>query len=115
MEKIASIEVGYILNAPTLKLRLNGYATQFKDGRNSLSFYHDGHRNLVNYLLWNINQLHTGIECSVEYQLSNRLGVTGIIGIGKYVYQNEEQEDIKDTLGSYIHRYFPDSKIEYFT
>ncbi len=76
MEKIASMEVGYILNAPTLKLRLNGYATQFKDGMNSLSFYHDGHRNLVNYLLWNINQLHTGIECSVEYQLSNRLGVT---------------------------------------
>ena len=31
------------------------------------------------------------------------------------VYQNEEQEDIKDTIGGYIHRYLPEAKIEYFT
>ncbi len=94
MEKIASIEAGYILNAPTLKLRVNAYATQFKDGMNSLSFYHDGYRNLVNYLLWNINQLHIGVEASAEYQLSNRLSATGVIGFGKYIYTNRQSYSV---------------------
>lgn len=33
----------------------------------------------------------------------------------KYVYPDEEQEDIKDTLGGYIKKYFPEAKLEYFT
>ena len=36
-------------------------------------------------------------------------------GIGKYVYTDEEQEDIKDTLGQYIDTYLPEAKLEYFT
>ncbi|MCR2821454.1 spore photoproduct lyase [Lederbergia panacisoli] len=39
----------------------------------------------------------------------------GKYGIGKYVYKDEEQEDIKDTLGGYLKRYFPEAKMEYFT
>jgi len=39
----------------------------------------------------------------------------GRYGIGKYVYVDQEQEEIKQTLGGYIGRYFPDAKIEYFT
>ncbi|ADU29679.1 spore photoproduct lyase [Evansella cellulosilytica] len=39
----------------------------------------------------------------------------GKYGIGKYVYQTDEQEDIKDTLYQYMEGYFPDAKIEYFT
>lgn len=39
----------------------------------------------------------------------------GKYGIGKYVYTDEEQEDIKDTLGQYIDTYLPEAKLEYFT
>ena len=39
----------------------------------------------------------------------------GKYGIGKYVYKNEEQEDIKTTLSANIKHYFSESKIEYFT
>ncbi|SNZ16934.1 spore photoproduct lyase [Terribacillus aidingensis] len=39
----------------------------------------------------------------------------GRYGIGKYVYQNEEQEEIKDVIGSTIYKMFPQSRIEYFT
>ncbi|NGP45055.1 spore photoproduct lyase [Bacillaceae bacterium SIJ1] len=39
----------------------------------------------------------------------------GRYGIGKYVYQTEEQEEIKDVFQMYIDRYFPESHIEYFT
>jgi spore photoproduct lyase len=51
----------------------------------------------------------------LELDESKRKWKWGRYGIGKYVYQNEEQEDIKDTLGGYIHKYFPEAKIEYFT
>lgn len=51
----------------------------------------------------------------LELDESKRKWKWGKYGIGKYVYQNEEQEDIKDTIGGYIHRYFPKAKIEYFT
>ncbi|QAS52876.1 spore photoproduct lyase [Halobacillus litoralis] len=39
----------------------------------------------------------------------------GKYGIGKYVYQNDEQEDMKQTLGGYIDQYFPEARLEYFT
>ena len=51
----------------------------------------------------------------LELDESKRKKKWGRYGIFKYVYQNEEQEAIKDTLGGYINRYFPEAKIEYFT
>jgi spore photoproduct lyase len=51
----------------------------------------------------------------LELDESKRKWKWGRYGIGKYVYTDQEQEDIKDTLGSYIHTYFPEAKIEYFT
>jgi spore photoproduct lyase len=51
----------------------------------------------------------------LELDESKRKWKWGKYGIGKYVYTNDEQEDIKDTLGSYINKYFPNAKIEYFT
>ncbi|ARI75531.1 spore photoproduct lyase [Halobacillus mangrovi] len=39
----------------------------------------------------------------------------GRYGIGKYVYQKDEQEEMKTTLGGYINQYFPEAQLEYFT
>lgn len=39
----------------------------------------------------------------------------GKYGIGKYVYQTDEQEEIKDSLNSYQQRFFPSAKVDYFT
>ncbi|WP_226582305.1 spore photoproduct lyase [Halobacillus litoralis] len=39
----------------------------------------------------------------------------GKYGIGKYVYQKEEQEEMKSVLGGYIEQYFPEASLEYFT
>ncbi|MUV36465.1 Spore photoproduct lyase [Lentibacillus sp. JNUCC-1] len=51
----------------------------------------------------------------LELDESKRKWKWGRYGIGKYVYQDNEQEAIKDTLGGYIKSFFPDAKIEYFT
>jgi hypothetical protein len=89
VEKIISIEGGYILNAPSLKSRLNAYATAFRDGMNATTFYHDGYKNLVNYLLWNIHQMHIGMEFATEWQLANRWRANMAIGFGRYIYTNQ--------------------------
>lgn len=39
----------------------------------------------------------------------------GKYGIGKYIYPKEEEAEMKETLFEYIHTYFPEGKIEYFT
>jgi spore photoproduct lyase len=39
----------------------------------------------------------------------------GRYGIGKYVYTKDEATEIKETLSDYIHSYFPQARIEYFT
>ncbi len=51
----------------------------------------------------------------LELDESKRKWKWGRYGSGKYVYTNQEQEDIKDTIGGYINNYFPEAKIEYFT
>lgn len=51
----------------------------------------------------------------LELDESKRKWKWGKYGIGKYVYTDAEQEDIKTTLGDYIKRFFPDAKLEYFT
>jgi spore photoproduct lyase len=39
----------------------------------------------------------------------------GRYGIGKYVYKNEEQQELRETIEGYIFSFFPGAKIEYFT
>ncbi|MGD6780692.1 spore photoproduct lyase [Sutcliffiella horikoshii] len=39
----------------------------------------------------------------------------GRYGIGKYVYTKDKATEIKETLSEYIHSYFPQARIEYFT
>ena len=39
----------------------------------------------------------------------------GRYGIGKYIYQKDEEHALRETLESYIETYFPKAKIEYFT
>lgn len=51
----------------------------------------------------------------LELEESKRKMKWGRYGIYKYVYKDEEQEQIKQTIGGYVKRFFPDAKIEYFT
>ncbi|MDA7026245.1 spore photoproduct lyase [Bacillus sp. CLL-7-23] len=39
----------------------------------------------------------------------------GRYGIGKYIYQKEEETELREALESYVDGYFPEAKIEYFT
>ena len=93
-EIIQSVEGGYILNAPKLKIRLGGYYTSFKDGFNVLTFYHETYRSFVNYALSNIDKLHFGGEFGVEAKVAHNLTLNGAAAVGRYYYSSRQNATI---------------------
>ncbi len=89
-EKIKSVEGGYVLNAPKLKIRLGGYYTEFDDQMNVMSFYHDTYQNFVNYAVSNIDKLHFGGEFGFEAKVMPNVTVTGAAAIGRYYYNSRQ-------------------------
>lgn len=51
----------------------------------------------------------------LELDESKRKWKWGRYGIGKYVYPDEDQHEIKKTMKGYVDTYFPQSRMEYFT
>ncbi|MFT4414174.1 spore photoproduct lyase [Fredinandcohnia humi] len=51
----------------------------------------------------------------LELDESKRRYKWGKYGIGKYIYQKNEEADIKEHLTKYMEKFFPQAKLEYFT
>jgi hypothetical protein len=90
-EAIQTLEGGYILNAPKLKIHLVGYYTQMKHGFNVLTFYHDGFQNFVNYALSNIDKLYFGGEFGFEANIARNITINGAAAVGRYYYNSRQQ------------------------
>ncbi|MCB9056780.1 MAG: TonB-dependent receptor [Chitinophagales bacterium] len=88
---ITTVEGGYIMNSPKLKIRLTGYYTMVEDDYNVISFYHDDYRNFVNYALSNIDKLHFGGELGFEAKIGGGFSVTGAAAVGRYYYNSRQQ------------------------
>lgn len=54
-------------------------------------------------------------KTKLELDESNRRKKWGKYGISKYVYQKEEEDEMKTELQSYLEKFFPEAKLEYFT
>lgn len=89
-ERIASVEAGYVLNAPKLKIRATGYYTQFMDQMNVLTFYHDEYRNFVNYAISGIDKQHYGAEFGVDAKVYKGLSVNAGAAIGNYTFTSRQ-------------------------
>jgi len=89
-EDILSTEVGYVMNAPKVKIRATGYFAQFKNGLDVLTFFNDEYRNFVNYAISNIGKIHMGFEFGVEAKLYKGLSLTGAAAIGQYTYNTRQ-------------------------
>ncbi|RYG51992.1 MAG: TonB-dependent receptor, partial [Chitinophagaceae bacterium] len=89
-EKITTVEGGYVMNAPSVKLRATAYYTQFRDQMNVLSFYHDEYRNFVNYAVSNIGKVHSGIELGAEAKVYKGLSLNAAASIGRYYYNTRQ-------------------------
>jgi hypothetical protein len=93
-EEMLTVEGGYVMNAPKLKLRATGYYTQFKNQLDVVTFYHDEYRNFVNYATSNIGRVHTGFEFGAEAKIYKGLSLTGAAAIGKYYYNTRQNATV---------------------
>lgn len=89
-EEINTIEAGYTLNAPKLKIRLTGYYTEFKNQMNVLTFFHDTYLNLVNYGITGINKTHSGGELGIEARPITNVVVNAAAAVGRYYYTSNQ-------------------------
>lgn len=93
-EKISSVEAGYVLNAPRLKVRLTGYFTQMRDQMNVLTFYHDEYRNFVNYAISGIDKDHYGLEFGVDAKVYKGLSINAGASIGRYYFTSRQNATV---------------------
>ena len=93
-EEILSTEVGYVMNAPKLKIRATGYYSQFKNGLDVLTFYNDEFQNFVNYAISNIGKIHMGLEFGVEAKVYKGLSVNAAAAIGQYTYNTRQSATV---------------------
>ena len=93
-EEILSTELGYVMNAPKLKIRATGYYSQFKNGLDVLTFYSDEFQNFVNYAISNIGKIHMGIEFGLEAKIYKGLNLTAAAAIGQYTYNTRQSATV---------------------
>ncbi len=93
-EEIGSIEGGYVMNAPRLKIRANGYYTTFKNQLNVITFYNDEFRNFVNYAISNIGKVHAGAELGFEAKVYKGLSVVGAAAVGRYYFNTRQNATV---------------------
>ena len=83
-QKIISADIGYSLKAPKIKITFNAFYTQFKDQSRTMSFYHDGYRNFVNYAMSGIDKTHQGLEFAIEGTIFTGFSAYGVGSFGYY-------------------------------
>ncbi|MFN8245917.1 MAG: TonB-dependent receptor [Ferruginibacter sp.] len=93
-ERITSVEGGYVMNAPRIKLRANAYYTVMRNQMNVLTFYHDDYRNFVNYAISGIGRVHTGAEFGAEAKIYKGLSITAAAAWGRYLYNSRQRATV---------------------
>lgn len=95
-EQVQSVEGGYVLIAPTVKLRVTGYYTKFRNGIDVLNFYDDLNRTFGNFAISNIGRVHFGGEVGAEVILYKGLTLNAAAAFGRYYY--DTRQDVTETL-----------------
>lgn len=76
LEKIYTVEGGYIMNTPFVNGRITAFATEFREATNVLRYYHESYRTFVNYAMRNIDSRNLGVELAVQTKISPTLSAS---------------------------------------
>lgn len=121
-EKIYTGDLTYFYRSPYLQFKLTGYYTQFQDGVNTTSFYHDELRTFVNYAMTDVDKVHYGGELGIEAKITSTITATLASGYGKYLYssrpnvtiaQDNSSEVLAENRTVYIKNYHVGSMPEF--
>ncbi|MCD4792617.1 MAG: TonB-dependent receptor [Bacteroidales bacterium] len=83
-ETILSAQAGYVLQSSKVKATFDVFYTEFRDQAEVRSFYFDGYRSFVNFVMTGIDKTHQGMELGIEYTLLPGLSVYGVGNLGYY-------------------------------
>ncbi len=89
-ETVQSIEGGYVLNAPKIKLRATGYYTSMQHHFNVMTFYYDNYQTFVNYALSNSNRLYFGSELGAEIKATSSVTINAVAAVGRAYYNSRQ-------------------------
>jgi len=87
-KKIFSADLSYIVRYPKFNGRVTAFHTMFWNDTKVNGFYHDDLRTFVNYMMFDINKVHQGIELGAEYKIIPVLSATLVASYGNYRYTN---------------------------
>jgi hypothetical protein len=112
-EKIQSLAMGFHHQSADWHLRFSMYDTRFSNGMDMLRFYHDGHRNFVNYAIRNVNKIHQGIEMGLRWSPSESWEYVMALAWGRYYYTGRQRvmvtqdndASVLDQMEVYSHQY----------
>jgi hypothetical protein len=96
-EEISSAEIGYLFRSPVFKARLSMYYTEFRNQTQNISYYQDAGVDFdddgeaegggnVNFILYNMNKIHAGLEAAFEYSITPEWTISGVASMGEFVF-----------------------------
>ncbi len=87
-KKVFSADLSYIVRYPKFNARVTAFHTMFWNDTKVNGFYHDDLRTFVNYMMFDINKVHQGIELGAEIKIIPVLSATLVASYGNYRYTN---------------------------
>ncbi len=88
VEKIHSMEGGYLMKAPRMKIRLMAYYTTFYDATETRSFFNEASNSFGNLTLTNIDKRHTGIEAGMDVNFGKGVSGFAAASLGRFYYSS---------------------------
>ncbi len=88
-ETYYSADLSYVVKLPNFSGRLTGYYTRVEDATDVKSFYHETHKNFVNYSLTGIDKEYKGLEIAGEYKINATLVANTAVSLGRFLYKSQ--------------------------
>jgi len=91
LEKVQSVEGGYLLKSPMFNGRLSAFASNINDATQINRFYHEDYRTFVNYVMTNVDMRTWGGEFALQAKLSPTLSAT-VVATYMQAYYNSRPD-----------------------
>lgn len=88
LEKIASVEGGYLLRTPRFNGRISAFSTNINDATVIKRFYYEGFTTFVNYVMTGVSYRHVGTELALQAKISPSLSANAVVALSQAFYNS---------------------------
>lgn len=113
-EDVYAAEIGYQYKSPIIKLKVSGFFTEFRNGIENRTFFHDDYRTNVNYSMTGMGRRHMGVEVGFDAKIYKGFSTNLVLTAAKYYYtQNasvtitkDNSDEVLNNQTAYIKDYY---------